>query len=286
MSTSCVEVYRRLLDGILIINMDSNRERYASVTAALADVLPPERTERLSAVAGRELPGCGEPPWFTERTGERARAWAGASGCTLSHRKAIACAKERGWKRVLILEDDVRPTAFAKHAESVEAALATLTGPYMLYLGYNRPVPHGTCVMQQSGGSLWRIDGVLGAHAYIVSAEAYDILLADLPTRDTVWEWMARYRAVDTYYREYAGICGRVPVYTLYPHLFSQTSTLSDISGTVVEEGNGAGEREPYPANLAYRMMRPLRCLKVRLNSLRTLLRARRGGFPGPRRKH
>lgn len=285
MASSPLEIFRRYVDGILVINMDSNPARFSTLSEAVAGVLPEERIERLSAVVGRELPGCGEAPWFSERTGERTKAWAGVAGCTLSHRKCIAVAKERGWKRVLVLEDDVRPAAVTETAEQLEAALAQLSGPYLFHIGHNRPVPHGARLSQAGGAALWRIDGVLGAHAYIVSAEAYDTLLAGLPTEENVWEWVSRYRAVDTYYREYAGICGLLPVYSLFPHFFSQAGGVSDIMGTIVAEGNCACEREPYRMSLLDRALLPFRRLKVRLNSLRTLRRARRGGLPGYRRR-
>lgn len=285
MTSSLPETFRRYVDGILVINMDSNPARYASLMQAVAGVLPEERIERLSAVVGRELPGCGEAPWFTECTGERAKAWAGVAGCTLSHRKCIAVAKERGWKRVLVLEDDVRPAAAAETAEQLETALAQLSGPYLFHIGHNRPVPHGKRVSQVGGAALWRIDGVLGAHAYIVPEEAYDTLLAGLPTEENIWEWVSRYRAVDTYYREYVGTCGLLPVYSLFPHLFSQAGGVSDIMGTTVAEGNCAAAREPHRAGLCNLLLTPFRRLKIRLNSLRTLRRARRGGLPGKRRR-
>lgn len=285
MSTSFTEFCRRYVDGILIINMDSSPERYAAVSAAMAGVLPEERTERLSAVVGRELPGYGKAPWFAERTGTRAKAWAGAAGCALSHRKGIALARERGWKSVLLLEDDVRAASAESAAPLLEHVMESCRGACMFYLGYNRPVPHGSCLMQQGDYALWQVDGVLATHAYIVTAEAYDTLLAVLPTEENVWEWLARYRAIDTFYREYVAAGGMLPVYAVYPPVMTQADGVSDITDQAVAGNSCACEREPYRMSWLYRACLPFRRLKVRLNSLRTLMRARRGGLPGPRQR-
>lgn len=284
MTSSPANVFRRFVDGILIINMDSNSERYAAVTEALRGVLPEERIERLSAVVGRELPGFGERPWFTERTGERAHVWAGAAGCTLSHRKGIALAKERGWKRVLMLEDDARPALTDSAAALLQEAFETCDAASLLYLGYNRPVPHGICRRRKNEYELWQIDGVLATHAYIVSEEAYDTLLSVLPTEATIWEWMARYRAIDTFYRDYVAAGKLLPVYAVYPTMFHQAAGTSDITQKSVNGDDYACSRAPYPAGWLHRVFNPLRRLKVHLNSLWTLRRARCGGLPGQRR--
>ena len=138
------------VDGILVINLDTSRERMEKFLQDNEGSLPLEKVNRLSAVLGRSLESFGKPPWFTERTGERASYWGGAGGCTLSHAKAIATAKEKGWRNVLIMEDDVvtgrNPDALAM----LEYALQNLEGDYMLYLGYSRPTPYGKCV-QKSG---------------------------------------------------------------------------------------------------------------------------------------
>lgn len=288
MEPRLADVLQDMVDGILVINMDTSTARYATFVQAAQGILPMERVERLSAVAGPLLPGYGEPPWFTERTGGRAKAWAGAAGCALSHRKGIETARERGWRSVLLLEDDALPMPAEGAAELLLAARA-LRGAYMLYLGYNRPVPHGTLMAERGGTALWRVDGVLATHAYIVTAEAYDTLLAQLPTRDNVWEWMARFRAIDTFYREYVAAGGLLPVYAVYPTIFQQGGGISEISGERVADDSHSCTRAPYPLNTLcgalHRLGHPFRRIKVRLNSLRTLIRARRGGLPGYRRK-
>lgn len=289
MSQNLQDILREMVDGILVINLDSSVARYEAFRRAAEGSLPAERVERLSAVAGRELPGYGVHPWFTARTGARAGTWAGAAGCVLSHRKCIETARERGWRSVLLLEDDALPMPPEGAVELLQTAADTLRGAYMLYLGYNRPVPHGTRLAEHGGTGLWRVDGVLATHAYVVTAEAYDTLLAQLPTQDNVWEWMARYRAIDTYYRDYVAAGGLLPVYAVYPTIFRQSGGISEISGERAADNSHSCTRAPYPLNTLrgalYRLGHPFRRIKVWLNSLRTLIRARRGGLPGYRRR-
>ncbi|MBR2144146.1 MAG: hypothetical protein IJ956_01320, partial [Akkermansia sp.] len=72
------------IDGILVINLDSSRERMDKFLADNAETLPLDKVHRLSAVYGRALPSYGKEPWFTARTAERASYWGGAGGCSLS----------------------------------------------------------------------------------------------------------------------------------------------------------------------------------------------------------
>lgn len=289
MSLTVQDILRNEIDGILVINMDSNAARYEAFKQATRDCLPECKVERVSAVVGRNVPGFAALPWFTERTGTRAKAWAGAAGCALSHRKCIETARSRGWRNVLIMEDDAVPCSPDAAAELLHTALTTLKGGYMLYLGHTRPLPHGTRQAAVGDAELWRVDGVLATHAYIVTAGAYEELLSRMPTEKTVWPWMARYKAVDVYYRDYVAASGRLPVFSVYPNIFLQAGGVSDITGKIVPDDTYSCHRTPYPRNsfcgFFYRLAYPCRYIKVRLNSLRTLLRARWHGFPGYRRR-
>lgn len=75
----------------------------------LEGVVPIEKIHRIAAVRGTELPGYLSHPWFTARTGDRARTCAGAAGCVLSHARALQYALEHeDWQVILVLEDDAR----------------------------------------------------------------------------------------------------------------------------------------------------------------------------------
>lgn len=277
------------IDGVVVINMESRTDRYTAFMENVGKFVPPERLVRINAVVGKELPGYGEAPWFTERTGERAGMWAGAAGCVLSHRRAIELARERGWRNVLILEDDVRADGVSGADVLFTRALETLHGPYILYLGYHRPEPYGRRIVKEHATTLWKVNGVLATHAYILSADAYDRVLDNLPSESGIWAWMARYRAIDNFYcRHLASPCG-VAVYALYPTLFSQMEDVSDIGGHVTDLDSCVSRREPYdnfsPRGVLHALVHPflhaghmlMSCVKARISAHQ--------GLPGKRHR-
>ncbi len=281
------------VDGIVVINLDSRPDRWEHFLREVGCHLPAGKLHRFDALDGQTLPGYGEPPWFTERTGERSRVWGGTGGCALSHRNAIALAREKGWRNVLVLEDDVVMQPLQAEVDCLlQQALAALAGkPYMFYLGYNKPKPHGRPFLKGGKGTaVWSIGGALGGHAYIVSAELYDTLLAGLPTPETIWPWLARYRAVDTYYRDFVPALPGVGIYAVSPFLFRQTGFESNITQAYADAESYTCNTPPVPLasarGLLHLLGTPFRRLKVRLNSCRTYRRAVNGGLPGKRRRH
>ncbi len=276
------------VDGIIVINMDSHPERWQEFRRGSGAFFPADRLHRLSAVVGVDVPGYGQLPWFTERTGERSRFWGGTAGCALSHRRAIELAREKGWRQVLILEDDAVMEPVSVDTDRLIARALRLTGRYMLYLGFNKPRPYGRPAMVEGESQLWQIEGVLATHAYLVPESMYNLMLSVLPKEENVWEWLARYRAIDTFYKDYLSMEPGVCTYALMPQLVRQADVASCISGQTTGGVDYGCEGLPLlldsPAGIWHRLCVPFRKLKIRLNSLRTLLRARRGGLPGKRR--
>lgn len=283
------------VDAVLVVNLATRPDRWERFLRASAGVLPPEKVHRVDAVLGRELPGYGEAPWFTHRTENRAKVWAGVAGCAMSHAKALALVRQHGWRRVLILEDDVEFAELGDFAV-LPKVLEGRQEAFFLYLGYHCQKPYGTrlATVRRSAAQereFWRVEGVLTTHAYMISASACEIVLQHMPTVDSIWEWVARYRAIDTFYRDYLSSQLGISVYLIWPALINQAEEESDIAS-----GAQAGGKNPsFVANrpTAYHTLRgvlhwlasPWRRLKVRLNALRTLRRARRGGLPGYRSK-
>lgn len=276
------------IDGILVINLDSCTERMEQFRERNAGTLPMEKVHRISAVYGRELPTYGQSPWFTERTGERAKYWGGAAGCVLSHRKAIEKAHAEGWRNVLILEDDVAVGTDAHSCDLLARALGQMQGAYMLYMGYSRPTPYGRKVGEKAGVTLWHTEGVLSTFAYMVSQEMYARLLAALPTEDNVWDWLSRHRAIDTFYRDTAARMSGVQIFCIQPDFVEHIDGESSI-GAVTRTDLYSREQLPHsyatPAGVLHLLTAPLRRLKIKLNSIRTHRRAVKGGFPGPRKR-
>ena len=273
------------IEGIAVINMDTRPDRYARFMEKTGVYLPESRIHRISAVMGRDLPSFGKAPWFTEATGDRAGFWGGTGGCALSHRKAIEWARDNKLRHVLVFEDDVVVELHQGIAELLDQALETLTGPYMLYLGYNRPAPCGELCMKNGDMELWKTDGVIAAHAYIVSSELYETLLEHMPTEENVWEWLSKYRAIDVLYRDFVPFWKNVSIYVLNPVVCVQDDNYSDIGQMSFAGIDMACRQAPRRAGLVQNLVKPLRWLKIMCNSVRTQRRARRGGLPGFRKR-
>ena len=278
------------VDGILVINLDTSRGRMDKFLQDNKDSLPLNKVYRLSAVLGRSLDSFGKPPWFTERTRERAGYWGGAGGCALSHAKAIATAKEKGWRNVLIMEDDVVTGRNSDALSMLEYALQNLNGDYMLYLGYSRPTPYGKCVRKLGEHALWQVEGVLSTFAYLIPERMYDRLLAVMPTEETIWEWMSVHRAIDTFYKDTAASMSGVKTYAIQPDLVVHIDGVSDVSGSAVtytDKYDISLTPHSYatPAGIMHVLSTPFRRLKVKLNAIRTHRRALHGGLPGFRKR-
>lgn len=277
------------IDGILVINLDSSIDRMERFREINASTLPMSKVQRLSAVLGRTLSTYGMAPWFTGQTGERAKFWGGTAGCALSHRRAIEYAQSQGWRNVLILEDDAVVRDDSVGMEMLSRALDALHGDYMLYLGFNKPVPYGRPVLKGGGVDLWQVEGVLATHGYILPASMYNRVLALLPTEENVWEWLTRYRAIDSMYRDYMSAQRGVRIYALYPVLVDQGAAVSDIGGGAAGDAEYSCKRPPLSyaslSGVLHFISYPLRRMKVHLNSLRTYHRGQRSGLPGFRKR-
>ena len=279
------------VDGIVVINMDSNPERYAQFMSETGQYLPADKLERLSAVAGRELSSYGMPPWFTERTGERARFWGGTGGCALSHCKAIKYAQEKGWRNILIFEDDCVLEQPDKAGVAVAEALLQTQGRYMLYLGYNKPAPYGHKFATLSNGiELWKTEGVLATHAYLIPESMYAPLLELMPESESdIWRWLSIYRAVDVFYRDFIPMKTGADIYVMHPMVATQCSGVSDIGGALHDAESMICRKGPRPCYGLTRLLRtltlPFRNMKILLNSVRTQRRAAKGGLPGYKKR-
>lgn len=273
------------VDAVVCINLDRRTDRWESFCKTVRGVIPAQKIHRLSGVEGTRLPGYGEAPWFTERTGARSHYWGGATGCTLAHTKAIRLAMEKGWRNVMIFEDDIEAKMTREGLEMVCDALRNLSGRYLIYLGYSRRAPHGVCLKQGDHSSLWRIDGAHTTHAYIVPESMYRPLLEALPaSRQDAWEWMSWHRAIDCFYRNEVALWRGVRIYVVLPLMFHQNGMRSDLVTTkITPPAHEKFVELGRFTRLLHRMVvLPCRRIKVWLNALRIHYRAVWGGFPGP----
>lgn len=218
--TRADEDWHASLDAIVVLNLDRRPDRMASFMQAWAHLIPGEKLHRLPATDGRALSGYGQKPWFRGR--KRDATWAGRAGCALSHARALRLAQEKGWQRILILEDDAVPTD-AFDGSAIARALGARTWD-VLYLGAAeaRPQPG------RRGSEVIPIRGALDAHAYVIGARARDWAARQLPVEADIWDWIAGERALDRWYCRELGT--RFSIGAFRTRQVGQRDDLSDIT--------------------------------------------------------
>lgn len=133
------------VDHVVYINLDHRTDRREQIIATLAPYFPPEKVTRFSAIKKEN----------------------GALGCTASHIAVLEMAKEKGWKNVLVLEDDARWT------DTFDEGLATLTR--LAQSEYNAIVLGGHNTRWHE--DTLRLIRTFGTEATLVNSNYYDTLL-------------------------------------------------------------------------------------------------------------
>lgn len=261
-----------MIDGVLVVNLDSRPDRWQDVQARTAGFIPADKLHRLPATLGAALPGFGAPPWFRGR--KRDRTWAGRAGCTLSHRAAIAHAKSRDWRTVLILEDDIElEPALAGVLAGLPAALRANDWD-VCYLGFTDPVPpYRTLADLPDGHRLYAVSGCSTTHAYLLRNSSFERLLEKLPTADTIWHWVSRHRAIDRWY--YRNLARYFNVCAVSPALIHQQGGFSDITQRLHEKVHTTRVPDTRQGALRFRLFGAWRWLGYRLAEPRDWLRGR-----------
>jgi hypothetical protein len=218
--------------GVCVINLDSRADRWEIFQREILPHFHGLPVDRISATLGTQITGYGVAPYF--RGGKRDRTWAARGGCTLSHRDALLHAKTKGWKYLLILEDDITietipsPDFWA----SLQKALQS-TSFEVCYLGFTDPVPpFRQLVDLGSNHALHQVFGCNTAHAYLLNTASIDWILDRLPAPADIWPWLARHRAVDRFF--YQHLSPHLIVTAISPSLIVQRPCFSDIVGKEV----------------------------------------------------
>jgi hypothetical protein len=135
------------VEHVVYINLDHRTDRRAGIEAVLEPYFPPEKVTRFSAIKREN----------------------GAWGATESHIAALKMAKEKGWKNVLVLEDDARWT------DTFDEGLETLTR--LAQSEYDAIVlgGHNTRWHEDS----LRLIRTFGAEATLINSKYYDTLLGN-----------------------------------------------------------------------------------------------------------
>jgi hypothetical protein len=267
-----LDAFWDMIDGVLVVNLDSRPDRWQDLQARTAGFIPADKLHRLPATLGAALPGFGVPPWFRGR--KRDRTWAGRAGCTLSHRAAIAHAKSHNWRTVLILEDDIElEPALAEVLAGLPAALRGSDWD-VCYLGFTDPVsPYRTLTKLPAAHSLCAVSGCNTTHAYLLRGSSFELLLEKLPTADTIWHWISRHRAIDRWY--YRNLVRYFNVCAVSPALINQQGGFSDITQRLHEKVHTTRVPDARQGALSFRLLGTLRWLGYRLTEPRDWLRGR-----------
>ena len=272
MSQPQLDAFWNMVDGVLVVNLDSRPDRWQDLQAITAGFIPAHKLHRLPATLGAALPGFGTPPWFRGR--KRDKTWAGRAGCTLSHRAAIAHAKSHSWRTVLILEDDIElEPALADVLTGLPAALRASDWD-VCYLGFTDPVPpFRTLAELPAGHRLYDVSGCSTTHAYLLRDSSFELLLEKLPTADTIWHWISRHRAIDRWY--YRNLARYFNVCVVSPALINQQGGFSDITQRLHEKVHTTRVPDTRQGALSFRLLDTLRWLEYRLAEPRDWLRGR-----------
>lgn len=236
------------IDAILIINLAKRTDRWNEIQAQLENIGVAHKAVKVEAIEGIRIRNYNAGPFFKKKTPpDVARMRAGSAGCCLSHRTAIEYAKQKGYKRILLMEDD------ASFLDPLTGDVGGDLGEFiescpnlgMFYLGfYKKRCPYVKIKeLKSSLGSheIWEIQGPLMLHATVVDASLFDLLLAGLPTEKNIWPWISYWGSIDAWIQNELGRRPDVHIYGTKPSLVVQKANYSDICGRVltVEESEG-----------------------------------------------
>lgn len=242
----------RAVNAILVINLKHRTDRWERVVKMLSEHGVEDKVIRVDAVDGTTLPGYGRRPWFRKNSSDQLlRMKAGAAGCCFSHRKAIQTARDKGFGRILILEDDaiLAATATAERMSFVGDFLMSEPDLDMFYLGfYQKHCYFQSLRKQQIDGedfNIWRIRGPLMLHAVVIDKRIYDSLLSGLPTERNIWAWMTYWGSIDAWIQNWFGRNPAVKICGCRPNLIVQQANYSDICGRILSVEESEGTHRP-----------------------------------------
>ena len=202
-----------LVDKIFIINLESRPDKYNDITKAL-DNLKITNYERFNAIKPSLDEIYKSKPLVTLYN--KTYYGKGVVGCKLSHIEVIKIARDRGYKQILILEDDAKPIDnFETILNNVISELTTIDDKWsFLYLSANhkeKGVP--------LSGHIKQCKTAYTTAAYIVRSNVFEEIITEACTH---------VKEIDTYYVDI--IQKSHTCLGTFPNLFTQKAYISDIS--------------------------------------------------------
>lgn len=213
-------------DQIFVINLESRPDRLSRVSDDLNSLgLNFERFPAYQLEYEKIAPAIYKNfnfSWlpYEPESEEGKRFIAGASGCKLSHCGVLKLAQKRGYKRVLILEDDASPADdFVERLKVYEKEFDSFGDDFELfYLGGN----HEKASLVK--GSIYRCELTRAAHAYLVDSSQFQELISGA---------LASGLLIDDFYAQILQPKGNC--FGFRPSLFHQRAGQSDILHTEVD---------------------------------------------------
>ena len=170
---------QEFVDAGYYINLDYKTGRRAKMEQMLAHYGWQNLVSRISAAQAFDhdvVCGYGTPDWK-----------ACVAACATSHAKAVRDAKEKGYSRVLILEDDaaIYEDQLEPAVLKLERALESLSKipEWDVFLLGSMLLDNE---LEMAAPGLIRVRSFNGAHAYILNAKAFDAVLRDCPPNDVI----------------------------------------------------------------------------------------------------
>ena len=199
------------IDHILYINLDSRKDRLDSITNEIKKIDPEGlKTTRISAIKHER----------------------GAIGCGLSHIKALELAKEKGYKNVIILEDDY---TFKTDIKDIKYNFNLL---FQKYSDYNICLLAGNIYRIKRGSdNISQCLNVQTTSGYIINERFYQSLIDNF--KEGVGKMLDHYRygeaEIDQNWKRLQGMDKKF--YIFYPKLGQQIASYSDIENRHTDYG-------------------------------------------------
>lgn len=215
------------LDRIFIINLKNRKDRKKQIIKELHRVKATnyEFFEAIKPTEQDVSNWCSKyidpiPLWFITYKKNPLKYRIGALGCLKSHYEIIKICKQKGYKHVLILEDDTK-FVFPENI-SLDEKFNTLSPQIdhifnvygLLYLVGN----HNPRFVKQVSQNLLLTKHTLTTGSYIISEKAMDFILTNLNGYN---------KEIDVFYIE--RVQRQLPCFVIHPHITGQVSSYSDI---------------------------------------------------------
>ena len=166
------------VDKIFFINMDKDTDRYNDLMKQF-EKHGITNYEKISGIVVDDIRGyCMFGPY---NNCDKEKYIRGSAGCLQAHRRAIQLAKERGYKRILILEDDIELAdnfneKFNDFAKRIDGDISYWNIIYLGLCSWQRVITN-----TKFNDYLTRIKGGgTCAFGYIVNSNIYDFILANI----------------------------------------------------------------------------------------------------------